>query len=124
MTATATWTEVEHLDTAETLLVSGWAHFLTHGQTPEFIAGLIVAAVHYEPRLGMSMDVCEKHGCSTFVDEAARDELGRLFCSEGCRDEHDSNVYDEWVERTYLCGGPTRREPSYEIDPMTGRWAS
>lgn len=84
---TASWSEVEDLDAAETILVNGWAHALRHGQTARFVAALIENAVGFDPRLGLPMDVCESHGCSVFVDEQARDEHGRLYCSDGCRDD-------------------------------------
>ena len=87
MTLTATWAEVEHLDHAETLLINGWAHALHHGQTARFVAALIEQACGFEPRLGLHMDVCDRHGCSVFVDERARDSRGDLFCSDGCRDD-------------------------------------
>lgn len=124
MTLTATWDEAERLDSAETILVNGWRHHLRHGQTPRFIAALIENAVGYEPRLGLAMDVCQRRGCSTFVDEAARDENGRLYCGDDHRDADAEDAFEEFVTRELESGYLRRAEPSYEIDPMTGRWAS
>ena len=125
MTLTATWDEAERLDSAETILVNGWRYFLTHGQTPRFIAGLIETAVGYEPRLGLPMDTCQRRGCSTFVDERARDPYtGALHCSDDHRDADAEEAFEAFTQRELESGYLRRVEPSYEIDPMTGRWAS
>lgn len=91
---TATWSEVEHLDAAEAMLVAGWAHALAQGQTARFVAALIENAVGFEPRLGLAMDVCNRHGCSVFVDEDARHPDGRLYCSDAHEDA-DSEDADQ-----------------------------
>lgn len=124
MTTTATWDEAERLDSAETILVNGWRHFLERGQTPRFIAGLIETAVGFEPRLGLPMDVCDRHGCSTFVDEAARDEHGGLYCGDDHRDADAEDAFEQHLTAAYEDGLDVPRARSYEIDPMTGRWAS
>lgn len=100
---TATWSEVEKLDAAEQILVTGWAHHLRHGQTARFVAALIVTAVHYEPRLGLPMDVCDRHGCSVFVDEQARDHDGRLFCSPDCEDAAAEASFEQWERLNHGC---------------------
>ena len=96
MTAlTATEAEVEHLDAAETILVSGWRYLLERGQSPDFVAALIAAAIDYEPRLGLPMDVCERHGCPVLVDETARTHAG-LYCSPECE---DGDAQHQWEIR-------------------------
>lgn len=124
MTATATWDEAERLDSAETILVNGWRHFLERGQSPSFIAGLIETAVGYEPRLGLPMDVCDRHGCSTFVDEAARDEYGGLYCGDDHGDADAEDAFEAFTTAGLESGYLRRVDPTYDIDPMTGRWAS
>lgn len=89
---TCTWHEGQALDLTETILVNDWRAELTRGVTPAFIEGLIVAAVDFDPRLGLTMDACTRHGCSVLVDERARDEHGRLFCSSSCEDDHAETV--------------------------------
>lgn len=84
---TCAWDEAAALDRAETLLVNLWRGLLTDGSQPAFIAGLIASAVDFDPRLGLPMDNCTRHGCSMLVDERARDEHG-LFCSDVCADAH------------------------------------
>lgn len=86
---TLDWAEAATMDAAEAILIRGWRTALTdRGQSPAAVAALIVNAVSYEPRLGLPMDVCTRHGCSVLVDERARDEQNRLFCSDTCRDDH------------------------------------
>lgn len=85
---TCTWAEAARLDETEANLLALWSETLTDGHSPYFVAALITAAVDYDPRLGMHMDACTRHGCSTLVDETARDQHGRLFCTDSCRDAH------------------------------------
>ena len=93
---TCTWAEAVTLDRAETLLVNLWRGLLTDGSTPAFIAGLIASAVDFDPRLGMAMDNCTRHGCPVLVDERARDEHG-LFCSDACADAHAEDLHEATV---------------------------
>jgi hypothetical protein len=101
---TCTWDEGKVLDDVETILINGWADALRHGQTPRFVAALITAAVDFDPRLGMHMDACTRHGCSVLVDEAARDEHGRLFCSTACEDDH-AETQDAHMRHALLVDG-------------------
>ena len=93
---TCTWAEAVTLDRAETLLVNLWRGLLTDGSEPGFVAGLIVAAVDFDPRLGLHMDACTRHGCNVLVDERARDEHG-LFCSDACADAHAEDLHEATV---------------------------
>ena len=94
---TCTWAEAATLDRAETLLVNLWCTLLTDGSEPGFVASLIVAAVDFDPRLGLHMDNCTRHGCSTLVDEQARDEHGRLYCTQECADADAEDAYEATV---------------------------
>ena len=85
---TCTWEEAATLDRAEAIMIGDWSVMLAAGARPGFIAALIAGAVDFDPRLGLHMDACTRHGCSVLVDEAARDEHGRLFCSSICEDDH------------------------------------
>lgn len=93
---TCTWDEAKALDDTEALLIAGWADALRHGQTPRFVAALIEHACSFEPRLGLHMDNCTRHGCSVLVDERARDEHG-LFCSDACADAHAEDLHEATV---------------------------
>jgi hypothetical protein len=101
---TCTWHEGEILDRAETILVNDWRAELTRGATPQFVTGLIVAAVDFDPRLGMHMDACTRHGCNVLVDENRRDEHGRLFCSSSCEDAYSETV-DAHMRHAMLVDG-------------------
>ena len=98
MTAPITCTRDEAvvLDLAETVMISDWSVMLAAGARPGFIAGLIEAAVDFDPRLGMAMDNCTRHGCPVLVDERARDEYG-LFCSDACADAHAEDLHEATV---------------------------
>lgn len=93
---TCTWRDAEVLDRAEAGLINLWSTILADGSEPAFIEGLIVAAVDFDPRLGMHMDNCTRHGCSVLVDERARDEHG-LFCSDVCADAHAEDLHEATV---------------------------
>lgn len=109
------------LDAVETTMLADWSQYLTDGHSPAFVAGLIEAAVHYDPRLGLPMDRCDRRGCDLLVDDDARDEDGRLYCGPEHRDADHSDAYDAWVERTCLSG----RLPYDADDPdldLDGQW--
>lgn len=93
---TCTWRDAEVLDRAEAGLINLWSTILADGSEPAFVAGLIVAAVDFDPRLGLHMDACTRHGCSALVDERARDEYG-LFCSDACADAHAEDHHEATV---------------------------
>lgn len=101
---TCTWHEGEVLDLTETILIRDWSTELARGATPDFVLGLIVAAVDFDPRLGMHMDACTRHGCSVLVDEATRDDHGRLFCGDSCRDAH-AETLDAHMRHALLVDG-------------------
>ena len=94
---TCTWEEAVTLDRAENLLVNLWRGLLTDGSEPGFVASLIVAAVDFDSRLGLAMDACTRHGCSVLVDEAHRDEHGRLYCTQGCADADAEDLHEATV---------------------------
>lgn len=105
---TCTWHEAEILDLTEAVMIADWRRALTmeprpthagaYAQRAAFVTALIIAAVDYEPRFGMVMDVCDAHGCSNLVDENARTEHG-LHCSDACRDDHAALLEQGRVER-------------------------
>ena len=101
---TCTWDEAKALDETEALLIAGWMDALRHGQTPRFVAAIIEHACSFDPRLGLHMDNCTRHGCSMLVDEAARDEHGRLFCSSSCEDDH-AETQDAHMRHALLVDG-------------------
>jgi hypothetical protein len=101
---TCTWHEAEVLDLAEANLIRAWSDDLRQGTSPDLVAALIVAAVDFDPRLGLHMDACTRHGCNVLVDEAARDEHGRLFCSDSCRDDH-AETTDAHMRHALLVDG-------------------
>ena len=114
---TATRDEIRNLDATETVLVNGWRHALENGQTARFVAALIATAVGYEPRLGLPMDVCDRTGCDLLVDETARDDQGRLYCSAGHQDADDADAYDTRAVRGYRPGHRS-------LDPDDLEWTS
>ena len=93
---TCTWDEAATLDRAEAIMIGDWSVMLAAGARPGFILALIEGAVDFDPRLGMAMDACTRHGCSVLVDEAARDEHG-LFCSDACADAHAEDLHEATV---------------------------
>ena len=99
MTLTATPVEVIDLDAAATILVNGWAHHLRHGQTARFVAALIENAGAYEPRLGLHFDSCDGPNCVLLVDDNARNDDGRLYCSDDCEDDAAEAAFEQWETR-------------------------
>jgi hypothetical protein len=101
---TCTWDEGKRLDDTEANLLTLWGGALTNGHSPYFVAALIAAAVDFDPRLGLHMDACTRHGCNVLVDERARDDHGRLFCSSECEDDH-AETTDAHMRHALLVDG-------------------
>lgn len=131
---TCTWHEAEILDLTEAIMIADWranllmeprpTHPGAYQQRAEFVASLITAAVNFDPRFGLPLEVCDRHGCSNLVDANARRDDDRLYCSDDHADEDAQASWEDWQERLLEAGADVRRSPSYDIDPMTGRWAS
>jgi hypothetical protein len=100
---TATVEEDLTLFLTEQRLIHLWSFWLARDHRPEFIVALIVAAVDFEPRLGLTMDACTRWDCPMLVDDRARDEYG-LFCSQECSDAHSERL-DEARHRALLADG-------------------
>lgn len=112
---TCTWAEGEVLDRAEAGLINLWSTILADGSEPAFIAGLIASAVDFDPRLGMPMDNCTRHGCNVLVDEAARDEHG-LFCSQECADTHAEQAFEAHIQWGLANGYVRPAAPTLNLD--------
>ena len=123
MTITATHAQVREADNAEVVMLAYWRTCLEHGSSADLVASLIAGAVDYQPLLGLAMDVCNHRPCHTWVEESARDEHDRIYCSTECREADEQDTF-ELFDELRMAMGETRREPTYDIDPMTGRWAS
>ena len=94
---TCTWDEAATLDRAEAIMIGDWSVMLAAGARPGFILALIERAVDFDPRLGLHMDNCTRHGCPVLVDEAHRDEHGRLYCTQGCADADAEDLHERTV---------------------------
>ena len=94
---TCQWGDALVLDLTEATLLAAWSRDLRHGHTPGAVLQDITTAVTSDPRLGLAMDACTRHGCNVLVDEDARTPDGALYCSDDHRDADVEDTFERYT---------------------------